>query len=53
MSVDEGIQLLKNVTSAINYTFPDDLVLVANMIKSIVKRTEGKVSRNFSQVYIL
>ena len=52
MSVDEGIQLIQNFTSARDYTYPNDLVLIKNLTASVLDRLEGgKVNREFSQVF--
>ena len=51
VSVDEGIRLIQDFTSARDYTYPNDLVLIQNLTASILDRLEGTASAEFSQVY--
>ena len=52
MSVDEGIKLIQNFTSARDYTYPNDLVLVKNLTASVLDRLEGRASKEFSEVCV-
>ena len=50
MSPDDGIKLIQNFTSAGNYTYANDLLLIANLTASVLDRLDGKASKEFSQV---
>ena len=52
MPPDEGIQLIQNFTSAGDYTYPNDLVLVTNLTASVLDRLEGSASKEFSEVCV-